>query len=362
MGHHAVHSDHEYRRLHRRLDGLVTGAPASPVLMKILKLLYPAEELELVRRLPQTPTPVEEIAAGEGVDPAGLADRLSDLAHRGLVFDMEHGGRRYFAIAPLALGFFEFAFMRVRDDVPMAELARLFDTYMHADPEGHFYRTVFRGPTQIGRTLVREETLPDGDHAEVLDWECASQIVEQASAVAVSLCACRHKAGLLGQSCDGPLRVCLTLNYAAESFARTGFAEAISTREGLRVLEEAKAAGLVQVADNVQRRASYICNCCGCCCEMFRAAKSGVLRNAIVTSNWIAEVDPQRCSACARARGPARWGRLRLPPAIVPRRSWIARRAWVADCALRPALAARRPCGPARGESILRKRSSIAWS
>ena len=46
MGH-IVNPDREYRLLQRRLDQKVTGAPDSPTLTKILKLLFTPEEAEV---------------------------------------------------------------------------------------------------------------------------------------------------------------------------------------------------------------------------------------------------------------------------------------------------------------------------
>jgi NAD-dependent dihydropyrimidine dehydrogenase PreA subunit len=164
--------------------------------------------------------------------------------------------------------------------------------------DDRFARSVFQGETQIGRSLVREEALPGGDHVEILDWERASHIIQSASAVGVSLCACRHKNEHLGHACDKPQRVCLSLNTGARSLIRSGLAEEISTAEGMAILEQAKEAGLAQTGDNVRRRVTYICNCCGCCCGMMQAIRTFDIRSAIVTSNWIMEIDPEKCKGC----------------------------------------------------------------
>jgi ferredoxin len=188
--------------------------------------------------------------------------------------------------------------MRARDDLPMKELAELFDQYMHADDR--LARAVFSGETQLGRALVREEALPAGDFSEVLDWERASDVVRSASTVAVSLCSCRHKASHLGKACARPLETCLTLNSGAETIVRMGAGRRIGNAEGLDILQLAKGAGLAQIADNVQRGITFICNCCGCCCGMIQAIRTFDLRHAVVTSNWIMEVDREKCTGCAK--------------------------------------------------------------
>jgi ferredoxin len=295
MGH-IVNAEREYRLLQQTFDRKITGAPASSTFTKILKLLWSPEEAELARRLPTTPQPSHVLARKLRMPEEQLCEKLTEMARRGLVMDLEIKGARYFALPPVVIGFFEFVFMRAREDMPMTELARLFDEYMRSDDR--FARSVFREKTQLGRSLVREEALPPGDHYEVLDWERASYIVQSASTVTVGLCQCRHKAGHLGKPCDKPAQACLTFNYAAESMARCGHARPITTSEAMRILQECKVAGLVQTADNVQHNVSYICNCCGCCCGMIEAIKTFNLRNAIVTSNWIREVDLSKCKGC----------------------------------------------------------------
>jgi ferredoxin len=293
---HQVNADREYRLLQQRLDQMVTGAPESPALDKILKLLVTPEEAAMARRIPTIPTTLSKLAKKFDMPEDELDGQLTDLARRGVVMDLSRNGKRYYSLAPVVIGFFEFTFMRARDDMPMKELAQLFHEYMYVDDR--FARSVFQGETQIGRSLVREEALPDGDHVEILDWERASHIVGTAKTVGISLCACRHKNEHLGEACDAPQRTCFSLNFAAQSLIRSGIAEEISNREGLEILAQAKEAGLAQTGDNVRRNVTYICNCCGCCCGMMQAIRTFDLRNAIVTSNWIMEIDPEKCKGC----------------------------------------------------------------
>lgn len=193
-----MNPEREYRVLQRRLNRHVTGTPESQTLMKILRLLFSPEEAKLARRIPIRPTALDVFFCTLGIPRDELGDQLTRMAQRGVVLDFEHQGQRYFVLPPVVIGFFEFIFMRVSGDLPMAELARLFDEYMNESDR--FPRTVFQGQTQIARSLVREEALPKTDHTEILDWERASRIVQTASAIGLSLCACRHKASHLGES------------------------------------------------------------------------------------------------------------------------------------------------------------------
>lgn len=190
MGH-VVNSDREYRLLQQRLDRTITGAPASPVRDRIVRVLYRPDDVDLAVQIPFRITPLPKLAKKTGIPEDDLCKRLTEMAGRGLMLDFEYRDEHYFALPPLILGFFEFTFMRARDELPMAELAALFEEYMRGDDR--LAKSVYQHETQIGRALVQEEALPEEDVAEVLDWERASEIVDSADTVAVSRCACRHK-------------------------------------------------------------------------------------------------------------------------------------------------------------------------
>lgn len=297
MGHTLADPDQVYRRLQERLDRMPTGAPDSPAFQQILRLLFTEEEARIAARMP-TICSVEVLSKRTGVPVADLDPKVTEMARKGLVMDLEHNGERRVMLAPVVIGFYEFTFMRVREDAANEELAALFDEYMYADRD--FAESVFAGSTQIGRSLVREEALPDDPQVEVLDWELATHIVSEADAVAVSECPCRTHAALNGHACGAPTRTCLSFGPAARALSKAGIAEPISNEEGLQILATAKAAGLAQTADNVKHGVTYMCNCCGCCCGMMQAIRHHGITGAIVSSNWLAEIDLDKCRGCKK--------------------------------------------------------------
>jgi ferredoxin len=298
MGH-IVHNGHAYGVLQKRLIRKVQGATESPVLMKILTMLFSPEDAELAAKMPHKLVSLETLSRSLNIPEGELRGKLADMARRGLVFDMEHKGRSYYVLPPVIVGLFEFIFMRARPDMPMKELAGLFEEYFREN-DYSFSRTVFAGRTQMFRTLVREETIPPDSYAEVLDWERAAGIVASASAVAVGICQCHHLALHQGKACGKPGEVCLTFNYGAEGLARSGIARTITKNEAMSILLKCKELGLAQIADNVQNRVSYMCNCCKCCCHVMDAIRTLDHRPGITTSNYIMEVDAAKCKGCGK--------------------------------------------------------------
>ncbi len=298
MGHTTLISnldvDVEYRLLQERLDRNVTGAPDSEAMMRVLRLLFTPEEAHIARRLPQLIS-LPKLADRLDVDIDELGERITSMAERGLVLDFERKGIRYVVPTPVVIGFFEFTFMRPRPGAPMEEYAEAFEALFD---EEDFARSIFSGSTQVGRSFVREEVLPDGG-TEILDWERASEVVRTADAVAVSLCPCRTEAHLRGEGCDAPTRTCLTFGTSARVMVRAGIAEALTNDEAMEILVEAKEAGLAQTGDNVRDQVSYLCNCCGCCCGMMRSIKRFSIYDGIVPSNWMATIDHSKCRGCA---------------------------------------------------------------
>jgi hypothetical protein len=189
--------------------------------------LFKPEDAELARHLPHNFASLDTLSKSLKIPKDELKDKLTEMAQRGLLFDIEHDGQRYYILPPIVIGLFEFIFMRTRPDMPMKEIARLFEEYFHEN-NWSFQRSVFSGKTQMFRTLVREEAIPKDQHAQVLDWERATSIVSSASAISVGLCQCHHVAQHMGYACSKSPEVCLSFNYVSESLTRNGIARSIT--------------------------------------------------------------------------------------------------------------------------------------
>ncbi|MGA8893218.1 MAG: 4Fe-4S dicluster domain-containing protein [Anaeromyxobacteraceae bacterium] len=295
----------EYRDLVTRLDkGTVAlPEPTDPAAWhgwrEILETLYTPEEASLAARLPWRPTSLGKLSRRLGIPEAELAPRLDAMCDKGVVMDLVHPrtGKVSYLLSPPVVGFFEYSLMRAADAVPKKRMAEALHAYTHGDEA--FAREALGRDTVVGRALVHETALGDEPLPDVLDWERATHVVGEARAWAVSLCYCRHKMEHLGQACDAPMDACLTLNGGAEFVTRRGFGRAIERSEALDVLAASRASGLVQIADNVQDRPTFVCNCCGCCCEQLQAANRWGLRS-VNGSGFAPRHDDDACSGCSR--------------------------------------------------------------
>ena len=297
MSHHTVRG--AYDHLANRLNRFPQGAPPTALLFRILALLFTEREADLVSRLPIKPFTAGEASRAWG-RPLGETQRALDtLADKGLLLDVaERAGTRYVLPPPMA-GFFEFSLMRVRQDVDQRVLSELFYEYLNVEED--FIKALFAvGETRLGRVFVDERAVPPALSLQVLDHERASEVVETASDIAVGICYCRHKMQHVGRACDAPLDVCLTFNAVARSLTRHGIARAIGKPECHDVLARSRERHLVQFGENVRERVSFICNCCGCCCEALLAARRFGFLHPVHTTGFEPAIDPATCNGCGK--------------------------------------------------------------
>jgi ferredoxin len=288
-----------YVALVDRLNRFPQGAPPSDLLLRILRLLFSEREAFLVAQLPLRPFTAVRASRAWGLSLPETRQVLEELASRALLLDVERDGEMQYVLPPPMAGFFEFSMMRVRPDLDQKLLAELFYQYLNVEEE--FLRSLFAGgQTQLGRVLVHEPALPADGALEVLDWERASEVIRGARHRAISRCYCRHKMDHLGRACEAPQEICMSFGNVAASLARHGHAREVTTDEGLELLAQARQGGLVQFGENVRQGMSFICNCCGCCCEAMIAARRFAAARPIHTTGYLPRVQPEACTGCGR--------------------------------------------------------------
>ncbi len=95
-----------------------------------------------------------------------------------------------------------------------------------------------------------------------------------------------------------PLETCTTIGRAVDLMVRHDFAREISKSEMLELLSRSREMGLVLCADNVKQDVSFICHCCGCCCNALLGISRFGYPHMVVTSNFIAQSNKDLCTEC----------------------------------------------------------------
>jgi Pyruvate/2-oxoacid:ferredoxin oxidoreductase delta subunit len=298
MGHHNTIKN--YSKLSDRINLFPQGAPPSSLLFEILKILFTEKEAGLVSLLPIKPFTSSKAAKIWKLKESDAELILDDLADRGLLVDVVHDEEVWYTMPPPMAGFFEFSLMRYRDDIDQKALSRLFYAYMNQEDD--FVRDLFAGgETQIGRAYVNENVLSKENSLHILDYERASEVVRTASVIGIGTCYCRHKMQHVGKNCQAPVDdICMTFNGCADSLTRHGIARKVDAAEGLEILQKARDHNLLQLGENAREQVSFICNCCGCCCEALTAARKLGFLNTVFTTNFIPVISEDKCDGCGK--------------------------------------------------------------
>ena len=298
MAHHTLKNG--YSQLAGRINLMPQGAPAGELLHKILSVLFSEKEANRLALLPTRPFTAATAAINWKTSEIEARAALESLASRGMMLDMEdENGKQIFCMPPPMAGFFEFSMMRVGPTYDQKLLAELYYRYLNVEED--FIKNLFAGgETQLGRVFVSEPSLSEENCLHVLDYERASEVIKTASHRGIGTRYCRHKMHHLGKACDAPMEICMSFGGVADSLIKHGVAHGVDVAEGLDLLDTAIGHNLVQFGENVRESVSFICNCCGCCCEAMLAAKRFAVLNPISTTNFLPSVDAATCTGCGK--------------------------------------------------------------
>lgn len=281
-----------------RLNKYPIGLVDNEILREILSLLFSEEEAYVGSKFPLMEATLSELCERTGMSAEKLLPILDTMANKGLIMDMPFGNTTYYLLMPGVIGFIEFSFMKHRTDLPVEKLAKLMTQYFHQDPEHGMASEFFGSATQLTRSLVYEEHIPVT--SVITSYESAREIIKQSDFGAAGLCYCRHKRHHEGLDCKkgAPMEeICISLGNGARFLSRRGFAVPKSKEQLLAIIDQAHELKLTHVTDNIRNRPTFICNCCGCCCEIMAGVQMGYYEGVAKTS-FIAIIDPARCNYC----------------------------------------------------------------
>jgi Fe-S-cluster-containing hydrogenase component 2 len=279
-----------YKRLAERLDQIPNGYPAteSGVELKILKKIFTPEEAETALRLNLFPEPVEAIAGRLEKPVEEMRTILDTMAGKGQISCRKMLGQQVYMPVPFIVGIYEFQLYRIDK-----EMAEYIEEYLPA-----LFETLGKYKPAVSRVLPINAKIEA--RSRVKSYDDVRQLIEGSKSFQINECICRKEKALLGDPCRHDLETCLWISKeenAWEYFSLGG--RIISKEEALKVLDDAREAGLIHnLFYNTQETHSAICNCCSCCCGIFRGVNELGLPNLLVRSNYVARIDQESCSAC----------------------------------------------------------------
>lgn len=279
------------RQLRDHLAKHPVGFPVSKdeLELEMINRLFTEDEAKLAINLTHREETADEIAGRVGQPRSEVAKLLESMAHKGAIYK----NINRFSLAGYAVGMYEFQINDLDEDT-----AKLYDALGNIN-----YTNLFGSHTPPFRTLPVEKTLPV--NIEIAPFERASEILKQASCIALTDCECRKKKGLLKKGCSHPKdEMCIILNGYANFYIENNIGRKVTVDEALKAIQRGEDAGLVRQVTNVRNDYQVMCQCCICCCGILRTFAIMEQPNATVKSNYMPVIDLElcvQCEECAKA-------------------------------------------------------------
>ena len=279
--------DDVYIKMREFMNTLPAGYPSTPsgVEIRILKKLFSPEEAELTMQLTTEPEEVPAIAVRLGLDEAGLAKKLENMAQKGLIFRVKRGDKALYKAVQFIVGVYEFQ-LNYLDE----EFCRMFEEYLP-----YFGMSLMSVKTKQLRVIPVESAMKATPMVET--YNRAREMMEGQKIFSVSPCICRKERGIIGKKCDKPQETCLGFGDVAQFYIDNNMGRAISKAEALKLLDFAEASGLVLSPTNSQEIAALCC-CCTCCCPTLKYAKLMPRPVDMVMSYYQATIYAELCTNC----------------------------------------------------------------
>jgi len=174
---------HLYENLAHHLDQGIVGAPTSPALLEILKILFPFEEARVALKLTMQNQTLAELMDSFPELSDSLEEVLKRMAGQGTVFTSQRpGAQRQYALLPSVVGWAETPFWAGKETERTRKLAPLWLKYR----EEAFGEELCRGDMPVVRVLPVSKKLHES--SEVLPYNALKTMVEAQSFCAVAAC------------------------------------------------------------------------------------------------------------------------------------------------------------------------------
>lgn len=278
-----------YERLREKIDKISKGYPAteSGVERNLLKEFFSTEDAEFYLAMEDhsylTPT---ELASRIGEDHTTVANKMEDMAQRGLLFRLRGSGEVKYQTLPVIHGFYEFNLNNLTPTI-----TKNFSRYF----KGGLASTFYSHHVPLFRSIPLQSEVVSGQ--KVLPLDDALAIIKSKKIICVTDCFCRSQARMAGRGCNHPLETCLVFDYFAEYYLENniGNTRYLSADEAIEIINRCDSEGLVRLVANSQNP-EVMCSCCSCCCGQLATLKLFGGTSQKVMSNYSCQKDESLCT------------------------------------------------------------------
>ena len=304
-----------YEKIRQLLSPSVPGfthLPKHPLTRKLLQNLYSEKEaIFLTSCLVKT---WDKVPLGKAAELAGMSLEEARTLWTNMLITgkLPSDGKENVFISAYLPGVFESYFTIVKDDpermkqvaiahrglIKMAFMPDLKFTLKEPaefNPKAEWRFVPALEPTiksiQINEAIKSEH--------QILPFEVLEKYLSKYDIFSVTPCSCRIAAKLAGEPCKRTDEsFCVQAGSSAEDSIRLGTGQKLNFNEVMEVLMKASRAGLVHSTLNMLKPATFICNCCSCCCPSLIAIKDMRLKGRASKTNFTPVIDNDVCTLC----------------------------------------------------------------
>lgn len=292
-----------YYQLAARLNEFAYKVPLLDDYLLILQEIFTPEEARVAIGLPGRPAPLSELSEKVQMTEDKLSVILDRMAQKGTVFTRDKDGETEYCAIPFVPGIVEFQLMRAEGSPREKKLAAMLEAFektmapfMTPEMVEQFQEVVGDPFARVIPVQEEVRSLP-----EVFPYEKISEFIDREEFFAAAKCYCRHHADLMGRPCKTtgvPEYSCMSFGDVARFVVKHGYGKEITREEARRILDGCEKAGLVHCTNNVSDMMTFICNCCGCCCGIFRMLVKYQNPRAVAQANFVVQATVEDCSGC----------------------------------------------------------------
>lgn len=283
-----------YRRFIEYMNNPVIEFTASEHMMPMIKSFITPEEAEFLTGFPFRAARLEDIAAMKEMDPAELLPKVKALCRKGLIYEAVRDDSTRYKLFLAPEMFLRITFWDGKDKEPKKSMAPHANKY-YLDG---WYDQLKPFPNPLLRAIPIYETVEDT--RTFLPFEDIMKVIDSYEYYSVSHCACRERHRLDPDYQDSPFpsEVCLHFDELGRYAVKHGHGREITKEETLEILKKAADAGLVHGLGNYENKPDTLCNCDIEYCTVFKPFHQMGFDQSMAKSNYLAEADPETCSAC----------------------------------------------------------------